>query len=167
MAFEQFVLTSGQDLITEQREVPTGPTSWALQRSPRNLSAIWSMYTKWVLGRVHFEKALLKPDPEKIPADILARGVDLLLADLGSRGFANEAAEVSDEHKKLFYHGSDYATKRAKIVEELGDALWYLVPTMKAHNITLEEVLAFNVDKLVGKDGVKGEKFDERAKSGQ
>jgi NTP pyrophosphatase (non-canonical NTP hydrolase) len=129
---------------------------------PRTLEAIWKDYSAWVLGRVHFDRAILQPKDtaEQYPFNVL-------MADLGSRGFSEEASEVLGEHKKLFYHGSDYAAKRRKIVEELGDSIWYLVPTMEAHHITLEEVLSFNVDKLVAKDGLNGEKFGDRAKSGQ
>lgn len=144
-------LESGHDLIS------TPGTS--LRRS---LDQIWSDYTAWVLGRIHFERALIQPKDtaEQYPFNVL-------MADLGSKGLAAEAGEVLDEHKKLMYHGSDYATKRRAIVEELGDTLWYLVPTMEAHHITLEEVLSANVDKLVKKDGVNSEKFGDRAKSGQ
>lgn len=130
-------------------------------RTGGDLEAMWDLYSEWVLGRVHFERALVQP---KDTADQYP--FDVLMADLGSRGFAAEAAEVLDEHKKLLYHGSDYAIKRAKIVEELGDSIWYLIPTMKAHGITLGEVILRNVDKLVAKDGVNGERFGDRAKNG-
>ena len=144
-----FVLHNGADLMT---------------RTGGDLEAMWEEYSRWVLGRVHTEKCLLRPDTTKLPDGAFKQPFDALEGLLGA--IAAEANEVLDEHKKLLFHGSDYAIKRAKIIEETGDAVWYLVVLLAAHNITLEEVLATNVDKLVKKDGLKSERFDERAKSG-
>lgn len=132
----------------------------------RSLDEVWEMYGQWVDGRTHFDRCLLREDTSKLPGDQFKHPFEVQRALLGAIGFAAEAGEVLDEHKKLLFHGSDYKIKRAKIVEELGDAMWYLRPIMKAHGITLEEVLAGNVDKLVTKDGVNSEKFGDRAKNG-
>ncbi len=147
-----FPLASGEDLLT---------------RNGGDLDFIWPEYQRWVLGRVHTNKCLLKADSTKVPDGAFKQPFDVVEGLLGAIGFAAEASEVLDEHKKLLFHGSDYAIKRAKIVEETGDAVWYLAVMLAAHGITLEEVLAANVDKLVKKDGVNSERFDERAKSGQ
>lgn len=146
------ILTSSKELL--------GRDINAKEQGGWALGNVFERYAEWVMGRVHFERAILQP---KTAVDY---PFDVLMADLGSRGLAAEAAEVLDEHKKLFYHGSNYAAKRKAIVDELGDTMWYFVPTMRAHGITWDEVLGGNVDKLVAKDGVNSEKFGDRAKQG-
>lgn len=156
---QPFVLKGGHDLLHD------GGSEGNLG-APFSLGHVWHRYQKWVLGRVHTDKCLLKEDVRKLPDGEYKFPFDVLPALLGGLGFAAEAGEVGDEHKKLLFHGSDYKIKREKIIEELGDAMWYFVVTLAAHGITLEEVLAYNVDKLVKRNGVNSERFSERAKSG-
>ena len=152
-------LSSGDELVYDRNDE-------GMLLGQKSLGGIWRRYSQWVLGRVHTEKCLLKADTKKLPEGEFKYPFDVTEGLLGAIGFAAEANEVLDEHKKLLFHGSDYQAKREKIVEETGDTLWYLVVLLAAHGITLEEVLAANVDKLVKKDGLDGSKFSERAKSG-
>jgi len=60
-----------------------------------------------------------------------------------------EAGEVYGKVKKVVYHGHvmDDAM-RAKIVEELGDTLWYLDRVAERIGVTLEQVAQANMAKL-------------------
>ena len=153
-----FNLKDGQALLLDRGEDPDGRL--------RSTTEVWRLYSKWVLGRVNTNKCLLEDNVDRVPDGAFKQPFDALEGLLGAIGFAAEAGEVLDEHKKLLFHGSSYEVKREKIIEETGDALWYLVVVLAAHGLTLEEVLAANVDKLVKKDGVDGSKFGDRAKSG-
>lgn len=68
-------------------------------------------------------------------------------------GLAAEAAEVLDEHKKLFYHTE--ADRRENIKLELGDVCYYLAKVLSLHGLTLEEVLEANKAKLFKRHDVK------------
>jgi NTP pyrophosphatase (non-canonical NTP hydrolase) len=74
-------------------------------------------------------------------------------------GLAGEAGEVADLIKKLTLHGMKWNEEvRKKLVNEVGDILWYIAFT--AHNVldvSIEEIMQANVDKL--KLRYKGGKF--------
>lgn len=61
-------------------------------------------------------------------------------------GVAGEAGEVADLVKKHVGHGHDLPTE--KLVDELGDVLWYLTVLANALGVSLEAVAARNVAKL-------------------
>lgn len=64
-------------------------------------------------------------------------------------GLAGEAGEVADLVKK-----SQYASRtldRERLVEELGDVLWYLTYLVGEVGLTLEELAVANVFKLEGR----------------
>ena len=71
-------------------------------------------------------------------------------------GLAGEAGEVCDLLKKILYH--EHEVDRDKLVDELGDLMWYLALTIDAINtaldskkaspLTLDEILDRNIDKL-------------------
>ena len=63
-----------------------------------------------------------------------------------SLGISGEAGEVSDYIKKVLYHGHKY--DRAKLMEELGDVLWYVSEGASAIGVSLSEIAARNVEKL-------------------
>lgn len=71
----------------------------------------------------------------------------LLTAALGLTG---EAGEFADHVKKLVFHGkNDFDTKRReKMILELGDVMWYVMQGCRGLNITLEELVNRNVEKL-------------------
>lgn len=64
----------------------------------------------------------------------------------GALGLTGEAGEVSDMIKKYIFHGHDL--NRGELVKELGDCAWYLALLCSAIDITLEEVLIANIEKL-------------------
>lgn len=65
---------------------------------------------------------------------------------LSAMGLAGESGEVCDYLKKVLLHGKPL--DREKLVDELGDVLWYLIHTMNTFDLTFEEVINHNVHKL-------------------
>jgi NTP pyrophosphatase (non-canonical NTP hydrolase) len=65
-------------------------------------------------------------------------------------GLAGEAGEVANIVKKIQRdHGGIINDDiRAKLKDELGDVLWYISACADELDITLNEIAAFNVDKL-------------------
>ena len=68
---------------------------------------------------------------------------DLANAGLGLTG---EAGEVANIIKKHLYQGHDLS--RGKIVEELGDLMWYVALTASLIGVDLSEVMEKNIEKL-------------------
>ena len=64
----------------------------------------------------------------------------------GALGLTGEAGEVSDMIKKHIFHGHDL--NRGELVKEIGDCAWYLALLCHAIDISLDEVLIANVEKL-------------------
>jgi len=70
----------------------------------------------------------------------------LLTAALGLTG---EAGEFADHVKKIFFHGKAYDDdRREAMILELGDIMWYVMQACEALEVSLEEVVYDNVDKL-------------------
>lgn len=64
-------------------------------------------------------------------------------------GLASEAGETLDIGKKMWFHSEkplDYF--RPKLVLELGDILYYFLKVLDVFDITVDEVLAGNREKL-------------------
>jgi len=61
-------------------------------------------------------------------------------------GLAGESGEVVDYLKKIVFHGHDL--KKKKIVEELGDVLWYVSAIASKLGIELDHVAEVNIEKL-------------------
>ena len=61
-------------------------------------------------------------------------------------GLAGEAGEVANYVKKHLFHGHTYS--REKLVDELGDCLWYIARMCYTQKISLDEVAEFNLAKL-------------------
>jgi NTP pyrophosphatase (non-canonical NTP hydrolase) len=78
---------------------------------------------------------------------------DLLL---GVVGLCGEAGEVANHVKKHLFHGEPL--DRARVIEELGDVLWYLAHLADQVGSSLEEVASSNVQKLERRypDGFRG-----------
>lgn len=72
----------------------------------------------------------------------------LLLAVVG---LAGETGEVIDLVKKHVFHRKSEGETRPKIVEELGDVLWYYTLLMKTYDISWDEVIATNITKLTAR----------------
>jgi len=62
-------------------------------------------------------------------------------------GLTGEAGEVANKIKKLV-RDEDTLAKRADIVAELGDCLWYLSQLATELKVSLSDVAAKNIDKL-------------------
>tara|TARA_R110002072_G_scaffold89440_2_gene200515 strand:- start:2955 stop:3335 length:381 start_codon:yes stop_codon:yes gene_type:complete len=70
----------------------------------------------------------------------------LLTAALGLTG---EAGEFADHVKKILFHGKAYDDdRREAMILELGDIMWYVMQACEALEVSLEEVVYDNVDKL-------------------
>ncbi len=78
-------------------------------------------------------------------------------------GLAGEAGEVADEVKKCLYQGREWDPK--KIIEELGDVLWYVALMADLLNVPLDFVMEYNIEKLQKRypDGFSFEASEERA----
>jgi len=65
-----------------------------------------------------------------------------LLLNLGALGLAGETGEVVDIIKKHLFHGNPL--DRDKLLEELGDQLWYFQCLLEAADATFAEVAEKN-----------------------
>ena len=74
-------------------------------------------------------------------------------------GINAEGGEVMEIVKKMVFQGKPWSDHNRKhLVIELGDVMWYVMPACMALNITLEDVIAGNVEKL--KKRYPGGEFD-------
>lgn len=62
-------------------------------------------------------------------------------------GLCGESGEFAERIKKTVFHGHEF--ERQHVLEELGDVLWYIAALATHLNVTIEEVMAINVAKLV------------------
>lgn len=64
-------------------------------------------------------------------------------------GLAGEAGEVADMWKKIKFHSLDYNDEtREKLIKELGDICWYLFSVADVLDISVEEIINKNIEKL-------------------
>ena len=64
-------------------------------------------------------------------------------------GISAEGGEFMEIVKKMVFQGKPWTDdNREHLIIELGDVLWYVMQACKALDITIEEVVACNVDKL-------------------
>ena len=61
-------------------------------------------------------------------------------------GLTGESGEVADDIKKKYFHGRDIDPNHT--IEELGDVMWYVANLATQLNISLDEIIRLNVDKL-------------------
>lgn len=61
-------------------------------------------------------------------------------------GLAGEAGEVADSIKKMVFHR--HGVKRAELMKELGDVLWYVAALCTRLDVSLGEVMERNIAKL-------------------
>jgi NTP pyrophosphatase (non-canonical NTP hydrolase) len=66
--------------------------------------------------------------------------------NLGALGLAGESGEVIDQIKKHLFQGHEI--NQEKMLDELGDVLWYYMLILKAMGFTLQEVMGCNIEKL-------------------
>lgn len=61
-------------------------------------------------------------------------------------GLCGESGEAIDLVKKHYFHGHEL--DKEKLIKELGDIAWYLAEAATALDISLEDILVANIDKL-------------------
>ena len=83
------------------------------------------------------KKAMATLNPDLGKKDVLINGV---------MGLCGEAGECIDLVKKHLHQG--HVLDKEKLCKELGDVAWYLAETAYALDLSLEEVLRGNLDKL-------------------
>lgn len=67
----------------------------------------------------------------------------------GAIGLSSEAGEASDLVKKLVFHGGEYdETFKAQLIKELGDVVWYMAQLTRILDISFDDIIKTNVDKL-------------------
>ena len=82
-------------------------------------------------------------------------------------GLAGEAGELLGEHKKWLRDGDAYKLFPDRVKEELGDLLWYLSNVATKHDLTLEDIAIYNLNKTqrrwhpTANGGEPGRLFDE------
>lgn len=81
--------------------------------------------------------AMTTLNPQLDKKDILINGV---------MGLCGESGEAIDIVKKWLAQGHEL--NREKLAKELGDIAWYLAETAYALDLTLEEVMEANIQKL-------------------
>ncbi|MGM9857954.1 MAG: nucleoside triphosphate pyrophosphohydrolase family protein [Bacilli bacterium] len=64
----------------------------------------------------------------------------------GVLGLAGESGECADIVKKHLFQGHDL--NQEKLMDELGDVLWYIAITAKGLGYSLEDIAKHNYDKL-------------------
>jgi hypothetical protein len=70
-------------------------------------------------------------------------------------GLAGEAGEVANQLKKIIRDdaGSLTADRKAKILDELGDVLWYCAALARELDVPLSQVAQMNIEKLSNRHG--------------
>ena len=97
-----------------------------------------------------YQKLAMKTlNPKLDKKDVLINGV---------MGLCGESGEAIDIVKKHLAQGHEL--DREHLIKELGDVAWYLAETATALDVTLEEVLSKNIEKLRKRypEGFKGQK---------
>lgn len=67
--------------------------------------------------------------------------------ECGLMGLNGEAGECIDILKKYKFQG--HVLDKNKIVDELGDVLWYIAETAAGLEMTLEDIATHNIEKLI------------------
>lgn len=115
------------ELIRELRETPSRSKRKLLDEAADKLEIEISM-----------------ADYQRLAMRTAGDGADIVNAALG---LAGEAGEVADLVKKWSFQGHELDVPR--IVEELGDVLWYIALAAEALNIDMAEIMSRNVQKLL------------------
>ena len=81
--------------------------------------------------------AMTTLNPELSKKDVLINGV---------MGLCGESGEAIDIVKKWLAQGHEL--DKEKLAKELGDICWYLAETATALDLSLEDIMAANIEKL-------------------
>jgi len=77
------------------------------------------------------------------------KGANINRLTTAAVGISAEGGEFMEIVKKMVYQGKPwYDHKRKHLGIELGDVMWYVMQACKALDVSIEEVVAGNVDKL-------------------
>lgn len=76
----------------------------------------------------------------------------------GLMGLNGEAGECIDAYKKHLFQGHDLDTN--KLIDEVGDVLWYIAEIAEGLNISIEEIAYKNIKKLENR--YKKNKFNKQ-----
>ena len=95
-------------------------------------------------GKEYQKLAMKTLNPSLTKKDMLVNGV---------MGLNGESGEVIDIVKKHMFHGHEL--DKDKIKKELGDVMWYVAEVCEALDLSLDEVMEGNIEKLAKrfKDG--------------
>lgn len=63
-------------------------------------------------------------------------------------GLNSEAGEVAGELEKMWRKGEYILSRQDKILDELGDVLWYIAAICNIYNVDIITLMQANVDKL-------------------
>lgn len=88
-----------------------------------------------------YEKLAMRTDDPKIYTGPISMLINALM------GLNGEAGEAIDVLKKALYQGHEL--KKEKLIEELGDVLWYVALAAKAIDVPLSTIADVNILKLV------------------
>ena len=81
--------------------------------------------------------------------ELKAQGADVSRLMTAAFGMSAEAGEFTEVVKKIFLQGKPYTEENIfHMKRELGDLCWYLAQACMALDITFEEVLEMNYQKL-------------------
>ena len=81
--------------------------------------------------------------------ELKAQGADVSRLMTAAFGMSAEAGEFTEVVKKIFLQGKPYTEENVfHMKRELGDLCWYLAQACMALDITFEEVLEMNYQKL-------------------
>ena len=88
-----------------------------------------------------------------------AKGANIERLLTAAVGISAEGGEFMEIVKKMVFQGKPWSDHNRKhLVIELGDVMWYVMQACMALNITLDDVIAGNVEKL--KKRYPGGEFD-------
>ena len=63
-------------------------------------------------------------------------------------GLGSEAGEVQGEIEKILRKKEPVSSRHAKLVDELGDVIWYAASVANAVGVSLDEVIELNITKI-------------------
>lgn len=98
---------------------------------------IWAKGCDFMTINEYQQLAMTTLNPELSRKDVLINGV---------MGLCGESGEAIDIVKKWLAQGHEL--DREKLAKELGDICWYLAETATALDLSLEEIMASNIEKL-------------------
>lgn len=118
-------------------------------------------YKSWVHGRVNLKNAkVCDVDPYATPLMLPYTQSFYSQLALAGSGLTGEAGEIGDTIKKVVFHGKVYTPEvHAKMLEEMGDTLWYFALLCELLGVTMDQLIEANIQKLMLRDGAAGENF--------